>query len=98
MDCGNRAGSEPAAIDPWALGLTGGITTAVWVVSIGLLARIGWGERWASLFSDLYLGYDTSRRGLAIGAVWAFADGFTVGAAFAWLYNGIARSRRLTGR
>lgn len=82
--------SEPAALDPLALGVTGGLTTAVWVVSIGVLARFGWGDRWRDLFADLYLGYDSSATGLAVGAAWAFVDGFTVGAGFAWLYNAVA--------
>lgn len=79
--------TDRATLDPRALGLTGGITLAVWVVTIGLLSHVGWGDRWRRLFADLYPGFDSSARGLAIGAIWAFVDGSTVGAAFAWLYN-----------
>lgn len=85
-----QAERTPSPLDPWALGLTGGVTLAVWVVFIGVLARIGWGDRWRQLFADLYPGYGSSALGLAIGASWAFVDGFTVGAAFAWLYNTVA--------
>lgn len=78
-------------LDPVALGLSGGITLAAWVVFLGILSRIGWGKRWQQLFADLYLGYSNSSFGLVIGAAWGFFDGFTVGAAFALLYNKIAR-------
>ena len=80
-----------AELDPWALGLTGGLSLAGWVVILGLLSRIEWGDRWRQLFADLYPGYGSSLPGLVIGAVWAFLDGATVGAAFAWLYNALAR-------
>ena len=83
--------SERAALDPLALGLTGGLTTAAWVVVLGLLSRIGWGDQWRRLFADLYPGYGSTPSGLVVGSVWAFLDGFTVGAAFAWLYNRLAR-------
>ena len=80
-----------AKLDPKALGLAGGIILAGWVVIIGLLSRIGWGDRWRRLLADLYPGYGSSLTGLVIGATWAFIDGATVGAAFAWLYNALAQ-------
>ena len=80
-----------STLDPRALGLTGGLTLAGWVVIIGVLSRISWGDRWRRLFADLYPGYSTSPLGLLIGAVWAFVDGFTAGAVFALLYNRLVR-------
>jgi len=35
----------------------------------------------------LYRGYDISPLGSVIGLLWAFVDGLTCGAVFAWLYN-----------
>jgi len=35
----------------------------------------------------LYRGYDISPLGSVIGLLWAFVDGLTGGAVFAWLYN-----------
>lgn len=88
---GHQREQNRAKLDPKALGLAGGISLAGWVVILGLLSRIGWGERWRWLFADLYPGYGSSLPGLVIGATWAFIDGATVGAAFAWLYNALAR-------
>lgn len=81
---------QPGTLDERAIALTSAITLAAWVVFLGVLARFGWGEYWRDLIADLYLGYDDSALGLAIGATWAFADGFTVGFAYAWLYNQLA--------
>lgn len=88
---GQQSKRTSVSLDPWALGLTGGLSMAVWVVFIGILSRIGWGDQWRHLFADLYPGYSSSALGLFIGAAWAFVDGFTVGTAFAWLYNALAR-------
>ena len=88
---GQQSDRNRATLDPWALGLAGGISLAGWVVILGLLSRIGWGDRWRLLFADLYPGYGSSLPGLVIGAMWAFLDGATVGAGFAWLYNALAR-------
>lgn len=76
-----------ATLDPVALGLTGGLTLAAWVAVLAVLSRVGWGDRWRRLFADLYPGYGSSRRGIAVGAAWAFLDGLFAGASFAWLYN-----------
>lgn len=79
------------ALDARAFALACGLLWAVGVVGLGLLARSGWGRRWERLLADAYRGYDESGRGLAVGAGWAFADGFTGGLAFAWLYNRLRR-------
>ena len=52
-----------AKLDPKALGLTGGISLAGWVVILGFLSRVGWGDRWRRLFADLYPGYGSSLPG-----------------------------------
>lgn len=83
--------ADRARLDPLALGLTGALTLAAWVVSVGVLARVGWGDRWRWLLADLYPGYGSTPRGLLVGAAWASVDGFTVGVTFAWLYNRLAR-------
>lgn len=39
----------------------------------------------------IYRGYTLSPTGSVVGAIWAFLDGLAGGAAFAWLYNMLAR-------
>lgn len=85
--------SRPARLDERAIGLTGALTLSAWVVGLGLLSRFGWGRDVRDLIADLYLGYDESATGLAIGGAWALVDGFVAGYAFAWLYNRLARRR-----
>lgn len=64
-----------------------GLLWAGAVVVLGLLARQGWGEEWRDMLSDVYLGYDSTRNGLAIGAIWGFVDAFVGAYLLAWLYN-----------
>ena len=35
----------------------------------------------------IYIGYEVTPQGSAIGLAWGFADGLFAGAIFAWLYN-----------
>jgi hypothetical protein len=79
--------SEPSRLEPNAFGLACGIFWAGAVVAIGLMARVGWGERWEQLLADMYRGFNETRSGLIIGAIWAFFDGFTSGYVLASLYN-----------
>lgn len=79
--------SEPSRLEPNAFGLTCGIFWAGAVAAIGLTARVGWGKRWEQLLADMYRGFNETRSGLIIGAIWAFIDGFTSGYILASLYN-----------
>jgi len=79
-------------VDGKALGKATGLLWAGAVVVLGLTARRGWGEEWRDLLSDVYLGYDSTNRGLVLGAVWAFVDGFVGASLLAWLYNLFRRS------
>ncbi|MFB6141802.1 MAG: bacteriophage holin [Halorientalis sp.] len=79
-------------LDARALGRAAGLLWAAAVVALGLLARSGWGDQWRDLLADSYPGYDSSPRGLAIGAVWAFVDGFVGGSLLGLLYNAFSGS------
>jgi hypothetical protein len=81
------AASDSANVDGVALGRAMGLLWAGAVVVLGLVARRGWGDEWRDLLADVYLGYDSTARGLVIGAVWAFVDGFVGASLLAWLYN-----------
>jgi len=74
-------------VDGKALGKAMGSLWAGAVVVLGLTARQGWGDEWRDLLSDVYLGYDSTMRGLVVGGVWAFADGFVGAYLLASLYN-----------
>ena len=41
---------------------------------------------------NFYLGYSFSAVGAFVGLVWGFVDGAVSGAAFAWLYNKLAKA------
>ncbi|MEF8807917.1 bacteriophage holin [Natronomonas sp.] len=79
-------------VDGKALGKAMGLLWAGAVVVLGLTACRGWGEEWRDLLSDVYLGYDSTRQGLVVGAGWAFADAFVGAYLLAWLYNLFQRS------
>lgn len=75
-----------------ALGGALGIFSALWIVVLGVSAFLfKYGVAWVSLMSSVYVGFDATPGGIAIGAVWAFIDGFICGAIIAWLYNWIVR-------
>lgn len=78
-------------LDARAFGLACGLLWSVGVMVIGVAARFGWAERWESLLSDAYVGYDETACGVLVGGVWAFFDGLVGGYAFAWLYDALAR-------
>ncbi|MFB6112806.1 MAG: bacteriophage holin [Halodesulfurarchaeum sp.] len=82
--------SQSGSVDGIALAKSLAIMWAAAVVLLGLLARYDWGTEWRDLISDVYLGYDSSRQGLVVGSLWAFADGFLGGYFLAWLYNKFA--------
>lgn len=79
-------------VDGKALGKAMGLLWAGAVVVLGVTARRGWGQEWRDLLSDVYPGYDSTNRGLVLGAVWAFADGFVGAYLLAWLYDLFERS------
>ncbi|MGM0604280.1 MAG: bacteriophage holin [Halobacteriota archaeon] len=80
-------GEQRLRLDSKALGLALGTLWAALVVLLAFTSRSGWGEEWRALLADVYLGYDETNTGAAIGAVWAFLDAFAIGTLLGWLYN-----------
>jgi len=80
-----------AELDGTAVGLAFAYFLAGVVGLLGIVARLGGGERWRKLLGDVYPGYDTSVRGLLVGGVRAFLHGLAGGYAIAWLYNQFRR-------
>ncbi|MFB6164364.1 MAG: bacteriophage holin [Haloarculaceae archaeon] len=79
--------AETKPLDSRAFGVALGLLWAGGVAALGVMARFGWGERWQQLLGDVYVGYDESLSGLAVGAVWAFFDAFAGGYLLARLYD-----------
>ena len=78
---------QSSKLDPTSLGLALGVIWAGGIAALGLIARIGWGEKLHGLFADLYIGYDDTTTGILIGAIWGFADALVGGVLVGWLYN-----------
>lgn len=75
-----------------SLGLSFAITWTIIVVLSGVLAAtLDYGEAWMTLLSSVYLGFDETVKGIAIGAVWAFVDGLIFGVLIAFFYNLVAK-------
>ena len=61
-----------------SLGLAIGVTSAVFVFILGVMAAaFGWGVPIAIALSSLYIGYGPTFVGAIAGAVWAFVDGLS---------------------
>jgi hypothetical protein len=75
---------------PLALGVAIGVLWALYVFCVGITAMFGWGEVLVGALASLYIGYAASIVGAAIGAIWAFVDGFVAGLVIAWIYNRVA--------
>ncbi|GGL65426.1 bacteriophage holin [Halocalculus aciditolerans] len=81
--------TDDSPIDRVALGGAIALVWAGYVGLVGLLARVGWGERWRSLLSDVYVGFDETTSGIAVGIGWAAIDGFLAGWTVATAYDAL---------
>jgi hypothetical protein len=63
---------------------------AVFLTTLWLLA-FGYQGELVRLLDHFYFGYTFSVVGAFVGLVWGFVDGLVCGAAFAWVYNRLAR-------
>ena len=74
----------------FAMGI--GAVWAIYVFSLGLMAKLGWGKQFVKGLSSVYLGYEPTLPGSVVGALWAFADGFVGAYLLAGLYNRFRRT------
>lgn len=84
-------------LDKKALGLTLGVLWGGGLLVATLWVMIGGGGGHLVMLKRFYLGYDLTPLGAAIGAIWAFVDGFIGGWLLAWLYNRFAGAGAKTG-
>jgi len=69
-----------------------GIFSALSIFILGVLAStFKYGVAWVNLLSSVYVGFAATPKGIAVGVVWAFFDGFICGVVIAWLYNAIVK-------
>lgn len=75
-------------LNPWGLGLAGGILGAASIFIITWLSLFtGYASLWLALMADVYPGFSISVPGSFIGLVYGFIDGFIGLFILAWLYN-----------
>jgi Fe2+ transport system protein B len=79
--------SQSVKIDAQALGKAWGLFWSAFVIFFGISSRFGWGKRWEALLEDVYPWYDQRMRGIAIGGILAFLDGFIDAYLIGALYN-----------
>ena len=82
--------TDESSIDRVALGGAIALVWAGYVGLVGVLARLGWGERWRSILSDVYIGFDETTRGIGVGIGWAALDGLLAGWTVATVYNALS--------
>jgi len=79
-------------ISPLAFGLSLGVVWGASVFIMGLLAHFyEYGTAFVTAVGVVYMGYEPSIMGSAIGAIFGFIDALVGGALIAWLYNCFAR-------
>ena len=82
---GNKCISRISAC---ALGVAFGVTSAIFVLVFSLLSlKYGWGADWVKVMSSVYVGFGLTAKGIAVGVLWAFVDGYIFGLLIGWIYN-----------
>jgi hypothetical protein len=76
-----------------ALALAGGVSWGFYMLLVGWTAMFGWGTRFVSAMSSVYIGFRPTFLGAIVGAIWGFLDGAVAGAVIAWIYNLAAKKR-----
>lgn len=75
-------------LSPIALGLALGVVWGGAVFIVGLLSHyLGFGTAFVTSMGVMYIGYEPSVLGSAIGGFMGFIDAFIGGLLIAWLYN-----------
>lgn len=70
------------------LGLAIGLTTGIFMFSLGLLAWLAaWGTDFMMVVESIYVGYEPTLFGSFLGGIYGFVDGFISGTLIAFFYN-----------
>ena len=68
----------------------------VFLVAVGNILIIGYGEAFLDVIDSIYPGYHAGEwgfGGVMVATLYAALDGFIVGIVFAWLYNRLTRKK-----
>lgn len=88
MDAQSTCVCKSSRLSACALGVSLGVLSVIWVVVLGLVAMyLNVGQEWVKLAGTVYVGYAATFVGIALGALWAFVDGFVCGVLIAFFYN-----------
>jgi hypothetical protein len=71
----------------WALTLSLGIVSAIFMLFFGWMGALGWGTEMIKSFTNFYIGFEPTFIGGIIGAVWGFVEGAITGWLIAVIYN-----------
>ena len=75
-------------IDTLAFGIALSLTWTILITALGLFATLlGQGTEAVETIATLYIGYEATLTGTAIGSSWALIDGLLIGLIFATIYN-----------
>ena len=82
----------PARLCPCSFGIAIGITNAIGVFLLGLIAMYwGYGASMVTEIASVYHGYAPTYMGSLWGGLWALVDGFVFGVIVALIYNCCSR-------
>ena len=75
-------------MSPFEIGFLAGVVWAA-VLVVWCLTEITSGEPspWLLVIAHIYDGFNFTPKGIAMGALWAFADGFISGYIISWLLS-----------
>ena len=78
-----------AKLHPIKLGLACGIISAIFILITTIAAAFGFFELTAVLIQDIYgfMGYNIGLKGILLGPIYGFIDGFIITWVFALIYN-----------
>jgi hypothetical protein len=82
-------------LNPEKLAAAVGLTWGLYVLLIGWVAAIGWGNTdLVSSLSGLYIGFKATFVGGIIGGLWGLIDGLIGGYLIALFYNWMIKSKK----
>ncbi len=87
-----KCGCACGRLSSCALGFASAFVWGLFILGLGVLAHFTQhGDPWVILFSNIYIGYAPTVKGIFFGVIWAVVDGYITGFLLAWVYNFVAK-------